>query len=226
VDIIELRLATNRLPELRDFYLNTLDFTLLDDGSDRFALAAGETRLVFAQDDTVADPIYHVAFNIPENQYAEAKAWLLARVPLLTWQDKDEVAWSAWNAHALYFFDPAGNIMEFIARHNLPNAASESFSSRNLCQVSEIGLAVANVREASEALQAELSVGVFDAGDGVMFRALGDERGLFIMVKQGRAWFPTSDRRADFYPLALTLRGTESKRYTLPDLPYQFSVQV
>jgi catechol-2,3-dioxygenase len=222
VNFLELRLATDRLPEIRDFYLNTLGFPLVDETFASVTLGVGETRLVFERGDTA---LYHVAFNISENQFADAKRWVMERVPLLRIQDKDEIHWSAWNAHALYFFDPAGNIMEFIARHNLPNAATEVFNSRSIRQVSEIGLAVANVRQAVETLQAELSIGVFDAGDGETFTALGDDYGLFIIVKQGRAWFPTSDRVADFCPLGVTVRGAVNKQVTLPKLPYRIEMK-
>jgi catechol-2,3-dioxygenase len=222
VHILELRLATDRLADIRDFYVKMLDFPVLDESFDSVTLSAGETRLVFEQRDSA---LYHVAFNIPENQLADAKRWVMERVPLVRIQDKDEIHWSAWNAHALYFFDPAGNIMEFIARHNLPNATGEPFSSHSICQVSEIGLAVSNVRQTVETLQAELGVDVFDAGDGETFTALGDEYGLFIMVKQGRAWFPTKDQLADFYPLGVVLRGTTDKHLTLADLPYRIDVK-
>ncbi len=222
VHILELRLATDRLPEIRDFYLNTLAFPLLDETFDSLTMGAGETRLVFGRGDAAR---YHIAFNIPENQFADAKRWVMERVPLLRIQDNDEIHWSAWNAHALYFFDPAGNIMELIARHNLPNAANEPFNSRSIRQASEIGLAVANVQQAVERLRAELGVGVFDAGDGETFTALGDDYGLFIVVKQGRAWFPTADQLADFYPLGVTLRGAADKHLTLPDLPYRIEVK-
>lgn len=215
--ILDLRLATDRLSDIRDFYVNTLDFPLLDESCASLTLGAGETRLVFEQGDAAQ---YHVAFNIPENQFVEAKRWLAQRVPLLMTEGKDEVHWSAWNAHALYFFDPAGNIVEFIARHNLSNATSEPFSSRSICQVSEVGLSVANVRQVVEGLQTALGVGVFDAGDSENFTAMGDDYGLLIVVKRGRAWFPTSDQRADCYPLELTLRGGTSKQFVLPGLPY------
>lgn len=216
--ILDLRLATDRLSDIRDFYVNTLEFPLLDESRASLTLGAGETRLAFEQGDAAQ---YHVAFNIPENQFVEAKRWAAQRVPLLMIEGKDEVHWSAWNAHALYFFDPAGNIVEFIARHNLSNATSEPFSSRSICEVSEIGLSVANVRQAVEALHTALGVGVFDAGDGENFTAMGDDYGLFIVVKRGRAWFPTSSRRAECCPLELTLRGARSEQFMLPGLPYQ-----
>ena len=53
---------------------------------------------MFEQDSARQDEgpyIYHFAFNIPENQFAEAKAWLMARVSLMTHGARDEIHWSA-----------------------------------------------------------------------------------------------------------------------------------
>ncbi len=220
--VLELRLSTNRLSELYDFYVKTLGFPVLSESPETLTLSAGDTRLIVEQRDA---GLYHIAFNIPENQFAEAKRWTAERVPLVKLPDgNDEIHWKAWNAHALYFFDPAGNIMEFIARHNLPNASVEPFSSQSIRQVSEVGLPVNNVSEAVEKLRAKLDIPVFDAGDGEHFTAMGDDYGLFIVVKRGRAWFPTSDRLADDYPLGLTLQGGMEKLVKLPELPYKIEI--
>jgi catechol-2,3-dioxygenase len=220
--VLELRLVTNCLSELRDFYEKTMEFPVLAESSESFTLGAGETRLIFEQGNAGQ---YHIAFNITENQFAEAKRWAEAHVSLVRMPDgEDQIHWKAWNAHALYFFDPAGNIMEFIARHNLPNASAEPFSSRSIRQVSEVGLPVNHVGQAVEKLRSELGIPVFDAGDGEQFTALGDDDGLFIVVKRGRAWFPTTNSLADDYPLGLTLQGVMEKRIKFPELPYQIEV--
>ena len=66
---------------------------------------------------------------------------------------------------------------------------------------------------------------MFDAGDGAHFTALGDDYGLFIVVKQGRAWFGAEDKHADLYPLAMTLHGVTEKLVKLPDLPYRIEMK-
>jgi catechol-2,3-dioxygenase len=222
VEILELRLNTYRLDDMQAFYVNMLDLPLVQRDADHLIVQAGRTRLVFAG--AQSECSYHFAFNIPENQFAEAKTWLSQRTSLLKFQGNDEIHWTAWNAHALYFYDPAGNVLELIARHSLPNGSQSPFSGRSLCEVSEIGLAVENVEQAVATLQAQLGLGVWDAGDGQTFTALGDELGLLILVKRGRAWFPTTDRAADFCPVALTARGRTTGDYQLEGTPYQFRV--
>jgi catechol-2,3-dioxygenase len=116
MDIVELHLMTDVLAAQRAFYVETFALTLLTDDQESFAVQVGHTRLVFAQaSPATSAPWYHFAFNIPENLLAEAKRWLSQRTRLLPIDDSDEVYFEEWNAHACYFHDPAGNIVEFIA---------------------------------------------------------------------------------------------------------------
>ncbi len=45
-----------------------------------------------------------------------------------------------WHARSVYFFDPAGNIVELIARDDLNDVADGAFSSRQFRNISETGL--------------------------------------------------------------------------------------
>src|SRR5438874_12694704 len=85
---------------------------------------------------------YHFAINIPANKIREAKAWLSNKVQLLWMEDyKSDIAdFVNWHAKSVYFFDPAGNIVELIARFDLDNTSDEIFSSKQFLSVSEIGL--------------------------------------------------------------------------------------
>ena len=40
----------------------------------------------------------------------------------------DIVDYSHWNAHSIFFLDPGGNVVEYIARHDLKNGAPGAFS--------------------------------------------------------------------------------------------------
>lgn len=224
MDIHELRLKAHCLADLRKFYGDQLGFPLHEADRDSFTLKAGATRLVFEQASGGERWSYHFAFNIPGNQFSEAKAWLKERAALLPINEQDEIHWTAWNAHAVYFFDPAGNVVELIARHSLDEKGETPFSAESISRVSEIGLAVENVADAAQALRSDLGLEVWDAGDGEVFTALGDEHGLLIVVRKGRSWFPTSDRSAGLAPAALTIYGTVTREYRLDGLPYLFKV--
>jgi catechol-2,3-dioxygenase len=72
--ISQLELWTSRLSEQRRFYAQVLGLPVTDDGAQRFTLQVGETRLVWHQAVVLLPGVYHFAFNIPENQFAVAKA--------------------------------------------------------------------------------------------------------------------------------------------------------
>ena len=57
----------------------------------------------------------------------------------------DIVDYSHWNAHSIFFLDPGGNVVEYIARHDLKNGAPGAFSSRDILGTSEIALIVDDV---------------------------------------------------------------------------------
>jgi len=106
-----LTLLAPALGPLHNFYGEVLGLAAAET-ADALSLTAGRTRLTFAQAPPTWAGFYHIAFNIPTNLFASAKAWLSRRVQLL--HDKagaDEIHFPGWNAHALYFGDPAGNIV-------------------------------------------------------------------------------------------------------------------
>ena len=217
----ELRLAARDAAALRSFYGDALGLPLLDAPDAALTVHAGATKLVFERDPAVAAP-YHFAFNIPENKLAAAKAWLAGRAVLLTQGGEDEFHSEGWDADMLYFEDPAGNVLELIARHTLPNAAPGGFGPRDLLEVSEIGLPVDDVPATVSALGEALGARPYREG-GDSFAPIGDEHGLCIVVRTGRPWFPT-ERAAGTHPLTVALSGERDAEYELAPFPYRFSL--
>ncbi|WP_197259213.1 hypothetical protein [Paenibacillus dendritiformis] len=118
---------------------------------------------------------------------------------------EDEVFFTSWNAHSVYFEDPSGNIVELIARHNLSNAISHPFGSADIHGVSEVGV-VAN--EVIPFVRALNEVGLPNwRPDNEGLTPVGDEHGLFIVVKIGREWFFSNRKRARSYPVKVLVRG-------------------
>ncbi|MFL5629612.1 MAG: VOC family protein [Ktedonobacteraceae bacterium] len=218
----ELRLQTADVAQQKQFYVNELGFALLDEAPNSITLHAGATRLIFEQAEQATKPFYHFAFNIPENQLASAKAWLAVRGVPPSQSHPDDWYSVSWNSHALYFYDPAGNIVEFIARHNLHNATARSFTAQDIVSVSEIGLVVDNVAAMVRALQSTLGLEIYQ-NMAENFAPLGDEHGLFIVVKRGRTWL-ASNKHSAVYPTTVTIQGNSELHYTIPDLPYALHV--
>jgi len=188
----------------------------LDRGA--FAVTAGGTRLTFRVA-AEALPLAHLAFNVPENLISDARDWIAERTPILPNAGEEITDFSFWNAHSVYFADPEGNVLEAIARHGLDNPSDAAFGPDALLEVSEVGLQVADVGEAVAWLEDELGL-PFHSGDRRTFSSVGDERGVFILVPDGRPWLPT-DTPAGQRPLVVTIAGGPPGEHVLPGTPYR-----
>ena len=207
----ELRLYTSRLAEQWAFYTETLGMEGQMENNRSCILQAGATRLIF--EERTGNPYYHFAFNIPSYQYAEALDWLKARVFILRDGDIELIDFANWNAYAMYFHDPAGNIVEFIARRDLEYRATAPFSTSQILSVSEIGLPALSVRESFELLHQQAGV-PFYSGNYDNFCAVGGPQGLFIIVDPGnKQWYPT-DIPARSFPVTLSFRE-KSRSFSL-----------
>ena len=153
---LELQAAAAAMGAMKTFYGKTLDLRIMNETGDRFTVEAGETQVTFvsaADAEGPKPPFYHFAFNIPENKILAALEWQKARTPLLAIPERNRAAgyppevvdYSHWNAHSIFFLDPAGNVVEYIARHDLKNGDKAPFGWTDILYVSEIGLIVDDV---------------------------------------------------------------------------------
>ncbi len=192
MQIKELTLYTNNISAIKDFYGNVLSLKLNSEGENYAEYQTGETVLIFKEDKAI-NPHYHFAFNIPSNKIEEAKKWMNGKAELLPIEDHYYIAdFVNWNAKSIYFYDPVGNIVEFIARFDLENDTNEKFDSSQILSVSEMGIVTNNVTVFADKLKNEYKV--FDFVKSVnsdSFSAMGDDNGLFIVAIENRNWYPT-----------------------------------
>lgn len=220
--IINLELKTENLAAQRHFYHHVLGIPLEKTSADScLTLQVGTSQLTFAAGEPGKGGSYHVAFAIPSNQFSEAKAWLRQRVPLLTDdQMREEYFFSAWDAHAIYFADPDGNILELIAHHTLSNDAATPFDSRGLLAICEIGLATDDVPATVALLRERLGIVPYLDSISDSFAPVGDAHGLFIVVERGRTWFPDTVTPSDDSPVAAVV-SEQGGRYLVSGPPYR-----
>ena len=211
--INRLKLISSQLEELFTFYTERLGLPLLNQGASQFSVKVGHTELTFLGSPKPA--YYHFAFNIPSFQSRMALEWLKQRVPILKDGTQEVIDFINWNAEAIYFKDPAGNILEFIARKNLLVEHPLPFSIQSLLNISEIGLPVSSVGETFHILSQKTGI-IQYSGDLERFCAAGDEEGLFIIVNQkSKQWYPTNIPALPFY---LDVEGT------INDHPFQLEL--
>lgn len=189
MQIENVSLKTAHLPALTHFYgeLLGLPVTL---SPPALSIEIGTSTLTYEQDETFTG-FYHLAFEVPRNLTPDAQAWLSERVPLLT----DAAGQSRfgpserWNTTNFYFSDPAGNILELIARHDRKTDQPGPFSPARMLNISELGMVVGSVPEALEQLHRRYDLRPFN-GQSDTFTAVGGHDGMLIVVPVGRGWFP------------------------------------
>ena len=189
--IQRLILYTSALPEMKAFYGQTLGLHLLMDRPRAFAVQIGGTMVEFHHSETAYH--YHFALNVPPGSIEAAHDWLAARTPILP-RDADRIVdFPNWKARAVYFHDPAGNIVELIARDQLDFHPSGEFSRDHLAGISEIGLPVRDMDEVVKRVVFETEELEYWRG-GTDFVALGDVEGLLLFVPADRwDWLPTGE---------------------------------
>ncbi|OXA80966.1 Glyoxalase/Bleomycin resistance protein/Dioxygenase superfamily protein [Flavobacterium aquidurense] len=187
-----IAIQTNNIQKTEAFYKDVLELKILEKRSDSVSIHVGSSVLQFIENPEF-DSIYHFAFNIPENKLEEAIQWCEEKVDLLIIEDKRIIAnFETWNANAVYFYDNNGNLLEFIARHDLDNFQIKQFSSRSVLNISEIGIVHENPMELGTELIEKHGLDFFAKNyNSENFAAIGDDNGLLIIVKPYRNWYPT-----------------------------------
>ncbi len=221
--ITAIDLDTAHLSKDRAFYTQTLGLPLLQATAGSFTVQAGTTALTFRSSNW-QPLIYHFAFTIPTNKWKQARGWLTARTNLLEGEGEDEFESERVRTHSYYFPDPAGNILEFIVRDDLPARAGENFGPEDILHISEIGLAVDDVSSIVKDLKTRLGVEVFRDSSFDDFAQIGDINGVLVFSQKGRLWFPDRRQPAVVSPVKVTMLGTLPQQITLE--PYPYTVEV
>jgi len=222
-----VKLLTEELDRLKRYYVLDLGLPLLAESQDSFTVKAGQSTLAFEQtSDRGQRPFYHFAFDIPENKIDEAVSWLNGRgvhLNLLP-NNSHRIYSKSWHATSIYFYDPAENIVELIARHSLANKTDAPFSAEHLLNISEIGLAVKDVPRAMKLLQTNLLIeGYKDHYE--TFAAVGDEEGLLILSACRRVWLG-SNKQAAIFPTEITISEAPGGNYSIEGYPYHIISQL
>lgn len=225
--IRHLVLATGDPASLRPFYADALGLPVSDTASG-FVVAVGESAVEFRQADTGTEPFYHVAFSVPGGRIDAAAEWLAARTDLLTDDGQERFRYEFIGADAIYAADPAGNVLELLARDGRdcperPEMAGknrgeedEPFGPASFLDVGEIGIVTADVCGAAQRLDEAFDIPGEPNEDGD-FAYLGDAAGAFVLVAPGRQWYPT-DQEAAPAPLTAVVEGSATT-VSIPEGP-------
>ena len=125
----------------------------------------------------------------------------LTRVPEFS---KDIVYFSHWDAHAIFFYDPAGNVVELIARHTLKDNQKGDFSMDDIHFISEVALVTDKVPDLSNKITTALHLNTY-SGQSKTFAAIGSEAGLILCFQTGGAAAFGKGRKRQTYDAVVTL---------------------
>ncbi|MCQ4087001.1 VOC family protein [Saccharibacillus sp. JS10] len=211
--ITKIELWISNFEKTIEFYRDTLEFPLLSHDSTTASFQIGSSLLQFHHDSNQKFHYYHFAFNIPPNLFQSAKSWLANRTTLLTEDDQDEVFFDGLTqADSCYIEDPAGNIMEYIARRKTtPESLEQEFTPDQVSSISEIGLSTEQVGEYAQRIQ---DLGIPVRGNEeihleLYLNFMGEyEEGNFIILSPvGRRWYFSTKLAIDAPLIIHTNRG-------------------
>ncbi|HJF67972.1 MAG TPA: hypothetical protein K8V85_06640 [Staphylococcus kloosii] len=203
--INKVLIYTNKLVEVKTFYVDFLGFELKQDTNNYFSISVGRSELIVKYSETLENPYYHFAFDIPPEMFNEVKVWLQERVDLLTEEGQNEIYFSGFDAKSLYFYDPAYNIVEFMARNEHRNKTQANhFTVREIFGISEIGLVIDNLEQSMTTLKNYdfRNIANYIDEDSLNFIFNNNESNYLLLTKTDRRWL-FSNKLAKILPISV-----------------------
>ncbi len=195
--ILRLMLETGNIEKMKKFYTEMLEMPILRAKEKVFTVRAGNTHITFQQGSTHEARLYHFALrtNLSFFEYMFKK--LKGKNVNLLPNSEGQLS-GYWKGRQVYFTDPDGNIVEILEREIPDGDINPGWHD-----VCEIGFPAESVEDISEFLSPINNV---NHAESDTFRFYGDEVGTFVLVKEGRNWYPT-DRPATIHPIVVEVEG-------------------
>ncbi|ATW89473.1 hypothetical protein halTADL_2757 [Halohasta litchfieldiae] len=179
----------------------------------------GETTLQFTEHS--GTPPVHLAVRLLADPEA-AVDWLVDRVPMVPIDGEPSRWFEFLDATAIYFEDPAANVLEGLCYVGDPR--QEPDSKGVFDGVTEVGLPAPEPLALVDWLEATVGLSAWGSPSDT-FGWVGDRHARFVVIPVGRAWYPT-DRTADIAPISATIveESATPGRHSHPTLPYEIHV--
>ncbi|MEK4425245.1 VOC family protein [Solibacillus sp. FSL K6-1523] len=207
MDIINAKLKTEKLKEMKEFYEQILGFSIENETSNSFRITLGKSSIEFNDQEVIGMPYYHFACDIPSNQFEEAKNWIKNKTNLLTEDGTDEIYFAFSVAKSFYFEDPSGNIIEFIARLEDNPPSNHPFSIDSIQKLSEMSLIVPDKMAVANQM---INNHIVERGDSEIMSTslsfMSDKKTKVYLLLAGpnRRWL-FSNKVSKVFPIEITL---------------------
>jgi len=206
--ITKVKLYVHDVQKMEQFYVDLLGFALLERTADHFTIAVGESRMIFEKIYSYIPKQYHFALNIPSNLFQQAKIWTKEHVGLLDSEGQDEVYFEFLKAYSCYFYDPEGNIVEFIARQEINSKHdAANFSVEQVLHIGEINLTTDGILAIAEQLKKYAIKPIANKEiqlDGLNFLGNYEDGANILLGPSKRLWY-FSDKKAVISPICIEL---------------------
>jgi catechol 2,3-dioxygenase-like lactoylglutathione lyase family enzyme len=201
--------------QMKRFYTETLEMPIISESASHFSVMAGTSKLVFEQD--TKTPYYHLCFRTCSDFFDHMYQKLMKKNLLLP--DEQGEFSLFWQGKQAYFTDPDGNILELLERPFYWEGDAPDFGWYD---IGEIGMPVKEISD----MQNKLGPYIQDQQKSTneTFAFYGDQEGVFVLVKEGRNWYPT-ERRATIHPIKAIVSGVEEGHFVHQDLPYEIIIR-
>ena len=226
--IVRLTMDCADLGVQEEFWAGTLGLAVAREREDELEVRLRSSVIRFRRAAPGTAPRHHFAINVPAGSIERAAAWIAGRHELLAFDgDPDEeegatIVHAGRGTPAVYFLDPAGNVVELIANALLgePDVGDAAFGPEALLDLAEIGIAAADPVATCAALREFLGEDVLWGGaPDWLLTAIGDVRSVVIVAPLERGWIPVG-LPARAAPTEIVVAAAEPAVLTLPEGPY------
>lgn len=242
--IVRLTLDCADLGAQEEFWAGTLGLEVVR-AADALEVRLDSSTISFRRAESGTAPRHHFAINVPPGSIERAAAWVAERHELLAFHGYEDEEEGATIVHAdrgtpaVYFLDPAGNVVELIANVRLGGGEGRrgaaggggtseevaddrgaAFGPGDLLDVAEVGIAAADPVATCAAIGEFLGERVLWGGaPGWLLTAIGDARSVVIVAPLERGWIPV-DLPARPAPTEIVVLADEPAELTVPEGPY------
>jgi catechol 2,3-dioxygenase-like lactoylglutathione lyase family enzyme len=196
IETLSLETAATASTGLEAFYGDRLGLGTAVRADGTVEVAVGDATLVLRP---AGDrPYHHFALLVPGDRLEAAREWVTAATELLAGERGPLFEFGSWSARALYFTDPAGNIVELVSHRGIGESGRGGpFSAAELRGISEAGLVVADPAAAARVLD-DAGIPVWDGDPDAGIAFAGRQGHTLVLSSADRNWMPTSRRSIPF----------------------------
>lgn len=213
---LELDAPARRLGRLGEFYGDDLGIEVTRAGAAGVSLSPGDSEMTFRP--SAGDPFYHFALLVPDGRFSASRRWIEGAVELLDGPDGGPVvSFPSWRAEALYFLDPAGNIVELISHGGLHPGdapAERPFRPEELAGISEAALIVEDPEAAVRQIGADQGLPCWDGDPARGIAFVGERAHTLVIFNAGRGLLPTG-APAEVHPIRVTIERADGPPATV-----------